>query len=128
MKASPTAMLVILDGWGCQEGNGANAVRLAQTPNFNRLWETCPHSHLVTHGRQVGLPDGQMGNSEVGHLTIGSGRVVSQSLPRVSDAAESGDLAERLHRAGVLGVLKGNGGRLHLIGLASKGGVHSHID
>src|SRR6186713_1548192 len=85
-------MLVILDGWGWREESADNAVRLGKTPNFTRLWETCPHAFLRTSGKDVGLPDGQMGNSEVGHLNIGAGRVVMQELPRISEAIADGSL------------------------------------
>jgi 2,3-bisphosphoglycerate-independent phosphoglycerate mutase len=119
-------MLVILDGWGWREESADNAVRQARTPSFDRLWATCPHSLLHTSGRDVGLPPGQMGNSEVGHLNIGAGRLVLQDLPRISDSIDSGeidsapawlDLVERLRRSG---------GVCHLLGLVSPGGVHSH--
>ena len=81
-------MLVILDGFGWREEAADNAVRQARKPNFDRLWQSCPHAFLHTSGRDVGLPDGQMGNSEVGHLNIGAGRVVMQELPRISQAVE----------------------------------------
>ena len=83
-------MLAILDGWGWREDAADNAVRLARTPTFTKLWETCPHALLNTSGKDVGLPDGQMGNSEVGHLNIGAGRVVLQDLPRINQAVDNG--------------------------------------
>src|ERR1700704_4733039 len=83
-------MLVVLDGWGWREEAADNAVRQAKTPTFDRLWTTGPPGCLRTSGRDVGLPDGQMGNSEVGHLNIGAGRVVMQDLPRIGDAIASG--------------------------------------
>src|ERR1700712_2324182 len=86
-------MLVVLDGWGWREDPQDNAVRQAKTPNFDRLWASCPHALLRTSGANVGLPDGQMGNSEVGHLNIGAGRVVMQDLPRIGRAIEDGSLA-----------------------------------
>ena len=86
-------MLVILDGFGWREESADNAVRQARKPNFDRLWQTCPHAFLHTSGGDVGLPEGQMGNSEVGHLNIGAGRVVMQELPRISQAAKDGSLA-----------------------------------
>ena len=86
-------MLVILDGFGWREEPADNAVRLAHTPMFDRLWETCPHAFLRTSGLDVGLPAGQMGNSEVGHMNIGAGRVVMQDLPRISAAVEDGSIA-----------------------------------
>ena len=93
MPTPRPVMLVILDGFGWREETADNAVRLARTPTFNRLWSTCPHALLHTSGLDVGLPDGQMGNSEVGHMNIGAGRVVMQELPRISLAAADGSLA-----------------------------------
>ncbi len=120
--------LVILDGWGCAPPAPGNAVELADTPVFDRLWAEYPHSRLKASGEAVGLPPGQMGNSEVGHLTIGSGRVLFQDLMRVNVAIESGELfvnpvlVEAFERA------KERGTDVHLLGLVSYGGVHSHID
>ena len=88
-------LLLILDGWGQRAETTNNAIALAQTPNWTSLLAECPHTLVETHGRHVGLPDGQMGNSEVGHLNIGAGRVVMQELPRISQAIEDGTLAER---------------------------------
>ena len=94
MPAPPKpVMLVVLDGWGWREEEADNAVRLARTPTFDALWAAGPRAFLRTSGRDVGLPDGQMGNSEVGHLNIGAGRVVMQDLPRIDAAAEDGSLA-----------------------------------
>jgi 2,3-bisphosphoglycerate-independent phosphoglycerate mutase len=121
-------MLVILDGWGWREESADNAVRLGKTPNFTRLWETCPHAFLRTSGKDVGLPDGQMGNSEVGHLNIGAGRVVMQELPRISEAIADGSLARSPLLAELTSALKESGGVCHLMGLVSPGGVHSHQD
>src|SRR5579872_1651544 len=87
-------MLVILDGWGWREEAADNAVRQANTPTFDRLWATCPHAFLSASGKDVGLPAGQIGNSEVGHLNIGAGRVVMQELPRISAAIADGSLAK----------------------------------
>ena len=86
-------MLVILDGWGWREDRADNAVRQARTPGFDALWSACPHAFLRTSGSDVGLPDGQMGNSEVGHLNIGAGRVVMQDLPRIGNAIADGSIA-----------------------------------
>src|SRR5271165_2072723 len=83
-------MLVVMDGWGWREEEADNAVRLARTPTFDRLWATCPHAFLRTSGLDVGLPPGQMGNSEVGHLNIGAGRVVMQDLQRINDVMADG--------------------------------------
>ena len=116
--------LVILDGWGCAPAGPGNAVELAETPNFDRLWRTFPHTTLEASGAAVGLPPGQMGNSEVGHLTIGSGRVLFQDLMRVNKAIEDGSLFENP----ALTAAFERGERVHLLGLVSHGGVHSHID
>ena len=121
-------MLVILDGWGWREDPADNAIRLAKTPNFDRLWTSCPHALLRTSGLNVGLPDGQMGNSEVGHLNIGAGRVVMQDLPRIGLAIEDGSLAKNPVLTDLIGRLKATGGTCHLFGLISPGGVHSHQD
>ncbi|MXP65649.1 2,3-bisphosphoglycerate-independent phosphoglycerate mutase [Roseomonas sp. M0104] len=121
-------MLVILDGWGWREEQADNAVRQARTPNFNRLWAECPHSFLHTSGGDVGLPPGQMGNSEVGHLNLGAGRVVMQDLPRISAAVADGSIARLPAVTGLIARLKASGGTLHLMGLLSPGGVHSHQD
>jgi 2,3-bisphosphoglycerate-independent phosphoglycerate mutase len=121
-------MLVILDGFGWREESADNAVRQARKQNFDRLWQGCPHAFLHTSGRDVGLPDGQMGNSEVGHLNIGAGRVVMQELPRISDAAANGNLARAPALLELIEKLKASGGTCHLMGLMSPGGVHSHQD
>src|SRR5260370_27811119 len=86
MQKRRPVMLVVLDGWGWREETADNAIRQARTPNFDRLWASCPHAFLHTSGKDVGLPPGQMGNSEVGHLNIGAGRLVMQDLPRITDA------------------------------------------
>jgi len=127
-QAIRPVMLVILDGFGWREQAADNAVRLARTPNFAQFWQTCPHAFLHTSGRDVGLPDGQMGNSEVGHLNIGAGRVVPQELVRIGDAAADGSIARVPALTGLIGKLKASGGTCHLIGLVSPGGVHSHED
>jgi 2,3-bisphosphoglycerate-independent phosphoglycerate mutase len=121
-------MLVILDGFGWREDSADNAVRLAKTPTFTRLWETCPHAFLHTSGRDVGLPDGQMGNSEVGHLNIGAGRVVKQELVRIGDAVHDGSIAQTQAFTALIAALKASNGTCHLMGLVSPGGVHSHQD
>jgi 2,3-bisphosphoglycerate-independent phosphoglycerate mutase len=121
-------MLVILDGFGWREDDADNAVRLARTPNFTNLWETCPHAFLDTSGRAVGLPDGQMGNSEVGHLNIGAGRVVKQELVRIGDACADGSIADAPAFRDLVATLRQSGGTCHLMGLVSPGGVHSHQD
>src|ERR1700742_4057785 len=121
-------MLVILDGFGWREASEDNAVRLARTPNFTQLWQSCPHAFLRTSGRDVGLPDGQMGNSEVGHMNIGAGRVVMQELPRINRAIADFSLARSPVIAKLVETLRASGGACHLIGLISNGGVHSHQD
>jgi 2,3-bisphosphoglycerate-independent phosphoglycerate mutase len=121
-------MLVVLDGWGWREETADNAVRQARTPTFERLWSAGPRAFLRTSGRDVGLPEGQMGNSEVGHLNIGAGRVVTQDLPRISDAIASGEVARAPALLDLARKLQQSGGTCHLIGLVSPGGVHSHQD
>jgi 2,3-bisphosphoglycerate-independent phosphoglycerate mutase len=121
-------MLVVLDGWGCRTERADNAVRLAHTPMFDDLWQTCPHALLRTSGLDVGLPEGQMGNSEVGHLNIGAGRVVMQDLPRISTTIAEGRLGPLPELTALIGKVKQTGGTCHLIGLVSNGGVHSHQD
>jgi 2,3-bisphosphoglycerate-independent phosphoglycerate mutase len=116
--------LVILDGWGCAPPGPGNAVELADTPVFDRLWRTYPHTTVKASGEAVGLPPGQMGNSEVGHLTIGSGRVLFQDLMRVNFAIEDGSFFENE----ALRSAFERGNQVHLLGLVSHGGVHSHID
>jgi len=128
MQKRRPVMLVVLDGWGWREDPADNAVRQAHTPNFDRLWATCPHALLRTSGRDVGLPDGQMGNSEVGHLNIGAGRVVMQELPRIGDAIESGEIEKAPALVDLMARLRQSGGTCHLMGLVSPGGVHSHQD
>jgi len=128
MQKRRPVMLAILDGWGWREDSADNAVRQAKTPNFDRLWNTGPRAFLRTSGRDVGLPDGQMGNSEVGHLNIGAGRVVMQDLPRISDAIASGEIKSAKALGALVQALKQSGGTCHLLGLVSPGGVHSHQD
>jgi 2,3-bisphosphoglycerate-independent phosphoglycerate mutase len=120
----PLVTLVILDGWGCAPAGPGNAVELAETPVFDRLWREFPHTTIEASGEAAGLPRGQMGNSEVGHLTIGSGRRLYQDLMRVNKSIEDGSFFENP-------VLRGafeRGKRVHLLGLVSHGGVHSHIE
>ncbi|MBB4187685.1 2,3-bisphosphoglycerate-independent phosphoglycerate mutase [Sinorhizobium terangae] len=126
-KKKPT-VLMIMDGWGWREETEGNAVLLAKTPNFDRLWATCPHAFLTTHGPAVGLPQGQMGNSEVGHLNIGAGRIVMQELPRIDAAIADGTLRNLLAESRLPDKLKRTGGACHILGLISPGGVHSHMD
>ena len=128
MQKRRPVMLVVLDGFGWREESADNAVRQAKTPTFDRLWNAGPHAFLNTSGRDVGLPPGQMGNSEVGHLNIGAGRVVMQDLPRISDAVASGEIKNAPALKGLIEAMKKSGGTCHLIGLVSPGGVHSHQD
>ncbi len=123
-RAYPLVALVILDGWGIAPPGPGNAIELADTPVFDRLWREYPHARLVASGEAVGLPDGQMGNSEVGHLTIGSGRILDQDLQRVNRAIRDGSLFENE----ALRAAFERGENVHLLGLVSYGGVHSHID
>jgi 2,3-bisphosphoglycerate-independent phosphoglycerate mutase len=120
--------LVILDGWGLAPPGPGNAVELADTPVFDALWARHPHATLAASGEAVGLPPGQMGNSEVGHLTIGSGRVLFQDLMRVNVAIRNGSLYENPALVSAFQRAHDRGGDVHLLGLVSHGGVHSHID
>lgn len=122
--SSPVA-LVILDGWGIAPRSDANAVLLAETPNFDRLWKRYPHTLLSASGEDVGLPPGIMGNSEVGHLNLGAGRVVRQEVSRINEAIDSGGFFENAAFIELLERLRETGGRLHLLGLTSDGLVHS---
>ena len=121
-------MLLILDGWGYGQKEEADAIANASTPVMDSLKKTYPNSTLVTHGEQVGLPDGQMGNSEVGHLNIGAGRIVYQELLRINNAIRSGELQQHPVLLEALQHAKVNDKQVHFIGLVSDGGVHSHID
>lgn len=121
-------MLMILDGFGIAPKSEGNAVSLAKKPNFDRLIEKYPNSQLQASGLEVGLPEGQMGNSEVGHLNIGSGRIVYQELTRITKAIADGDFFENEALKIAMDNAKKNGAALHLMGLLSDGGVHSHID
>ena len=121
-------VLVVLDGWGYRPEREGNAVLLADTPNWDRLWAGTPRTLLDASGLAVGLPEGQMGNSEVGHMNLGAGRVVMQDLVRISESVKSGDFYRNdVFRAACAGVKK-NGGTLHLVGLIGDGGVHAHQD
>jgi 2,3-bisphosphoglycerate-independent phosphoglycerate mutase len=120
------AALVILDGWGLGDGGDGDAVSTAETPVFDRLRESGAFGTLETHGRRVGLPDGQMGNSEVGHLNIGAGRVVKQDSTRVTDDIAAGVFADNEAIGGAFAYADANGGSVHFVGLVSDGGVHSY--
>ncbi len=125
MAKKPT-MLIILDGWGIGKDYPGNAIKLANTPNFDELIEEYPHSSLDASGLAVGLPVGQMGNSEVGHLNIGAGRVIYQELPRITREIETGNFFKNEDFLAAIENCKTNNSKLHLIGLVSDGGVHSH--
>ncbi len=121
---APRACLIVLDGWGLAEPGPGNAVSLAHTPVFDELWEAYPHTSLTAWGRAVGLPEGQMGNSEVGHLNLGAGAVVRQDLVRIDDAIADGSLAQNE----TLRSAFSDAPRVHLLGLVSDGGVHSSLE
>jgi 2,3-bisphosphoglycerate-independent phosphoglycerate mutase len=120
-------MLVILDGWGLAPASATNAVSVAATPNFDLLWSNYPHTKLIASGEGVGLPVGQMGNSEVGHLNIGAGRVVLQDLPRITKSIKDGSFFKNQVLAETFEYAKKNNKPVHMMGLLSDGGVHSHI-
>jgi 2,3-bisphosphoglycerate-independent phosphoglycerate mutase len=122
---APAVCLVVLDGWGLAPAGPGNAVSLAATPVFEELWAHYPHTQLTACGRAVGLPDGQMGNSEVGHLNLGAGAVVRQDLTRIDDAIADGSFAGN---AVLREAMTNTQGRVHLIGLVSDGGVHSDLN
>ena len=120
-------VLVILDGWGYREQSQANAIAIAKTPVMSSLMQVYPNVLIQASGKAVGLPEGQMGNSEVGHLNIGAGRVVPQELVRISDAVEDGSILQNAALVGVCQKVQTGSGKLHLMGLCSLGGVHSHL-
>src|SRR5579871_5840086 len=127
-KRPRPAVLCILDGWGWRTETQDNAIAAAKVPNYLRLLAECPHALLATSGRAVGLPAGQMGNSEVGHMNIGAGRIVAQDLPRIDVAIEDGSLGARPVLRDLIAKTQGTKGAVHLMGLLSPGGVHSHQD
>lgn len=126
-RPKPVA-LIILDGFGLRDDVTGNAVAQANKPNYDRYWAQYPHTTLTACGEAVGLPEGQMGNSEVGHLNIGAGRIVYQDLTRISKSIRDGEFFENETILGAIRNAKENGKKLHLYGLLSDGGVHSHID
>lgn len=119
-------VLCVLDGWGHRDDETENAITPANTPNFQRLWAKSPHTYIDTSGVDVGLPQGQMGNSEVGHMNLGAGRIVNQDIRRIDAAIEDGSLATNTDLIRYMGDLNTSGGTCHLLGLLSPGGVHSH--
>src|SRR5258705_3057489 len=121
-------LLMILDGWGIAKNTNVSAIDAAKTPYINSLYKIYPHSKLQASGLAVGLPDGQMGNSEVGHMNIGAGRVVYQDLIKVNKAMEEKELDKNQVLLDALSYAKANNKPVHLIGLVSDGGVHSHVE
>ncbi len=119
-------VLLILDGWGYSESTEYNAIYQATTPNWDQMWANNPHTLIGTSGSKVGLPDGQMGNSEVGHLNIGAGRIVYQDLTRVSIAIKDGSFFSNSALVGAVDAARSKDGAVHILGLLSPGGVHSH--
>ena len=127
VRQSPV-VLAILDGWGYREETSDNAIKNANTPIMDSLWHAYPHTLISASGADVGLPDGQMGNSEVGHLTIGSGRIIQQELVRITNVVNNNQLNQVYELNKLANSLKKNNSTLHITGLCSDGGVHSHID
>ena len=128
MTAPKPVVLCIMDGWGLRAETANNAVALANTPTYDAIMADCPNASLKTCGLDVGLPDGQMGNSEVGHMNIGAGRVVSMDLGQIDLAIENGEFAANPALAEFIATLKKSGGTAHLMGLVSDGGVHGHLN
>lgn len=123
-----TLLLAILDGWGYREASPTNAITVANTPNMDRWMSEYPFTTLIAHNGMVGLPEGQMGNSEVGHLNIGAGRIVYQDYTRINKAISDGEFFSNSSLCSIMDKVKEQGSSLHLFGLVSDGGVHSHID
>lgn len=121
-------ILIILDGWGLAASWGGNAISLARLPNFNNLWQKMPHSVLKASGQEVGLPGHEMGNSEVGHLNLGAGRIVRQDSSRINETIENGSFFQNEVLKKAIAHAKQNNSKLHLMGLVSDGGIHSHIN
>ena len=121
-------VLTIMDGFGFNDNNDVNAIYAAKTPNLDKIFASCPTTQIGASGMDVGLPDGQMGNSEVGHTNIGAGRVVYQELTRITKSAKDGDMKQNEALVAAINNVKKNGSALHLMGLLSDGGVHSHIE
>jgi len=128
MKIPKPVVLCILDGWGLRTESTGNAPVLAYTPTYDHIMATCPNATLITHGPDVGLPQGQMGNSEVGHTNIGAGRVVAMDLGQIDLAIEDGSFFRNAQLSEWIGAIKQRGGRAHLMGVVSDGGVHAHIN
>lgn len=128
MAAPKPVVLCILDGWGIGPTDEGNAPALANTPNFDQIMSDCPNAQLLTHGPDVGLPSGQMGNSEVGHTNIGAGRVVAMDLGQIDLAIEDGSFPQAQAFRDFVSTLKETGGWAHLLGVVSDGGVHGHLN
>lgn len=128
MSTPKPVVLCILDGWGLSDTTEGNAPVLAETPNFDAMMQGCPNATLITHGPDVGLPSGQMGNSEVGHTNIGAGRVVAMDLGQIDLAIEDGSFYENAEIVAFAEKLKSTGGTAHLMGVVSDGGVHGHLN
>lgn len=126
--STSTNVLIVLDGWGYSENPENNAIAIASTPVWDELWAHCPRTLISGSGHDVGLPDGQMGNSEVGHMNLGAGRIIDQDFTRISKAIEDGSFNANPVLQELTSTLKDNGGALHVFGLLSPGGVHSHED
>src|SRR5690349_24464238 len=120
-------LLIIMDGWGLGKVPGSDAIQHAKVPFVSSLYNKYPHSTLITCGEAVGLPEGQMGNSEVGHLNLGAGRIVYQELQRINLAVRDGSFSKNGSLLASFRFAKSNNKPLHLLGLVSNGGVHSHI-
>ena len=125
MSTSKT-ILIILDGWGHGDKSNSDAIFNAKTPFIDSLYKKYPNSELLTDGEKVGLPEGQMGNSEVGHLNIGAGRIVDQDLVKINKACRDNSISENISLNNSFEYVKKNNSSLHLIGLVSDGGIHSH--
>src|SRR5690606_8067992 len=121
-------ILMILDGWGITQNPAISAIAQADTPFMDSLYKKYPHAQLLTHGMNVGLPEGQMGNSEVGHMNLGAGRIIYQDLAKINMAVENGTLKNEPELQRAFEYAKWNHKKVHFIGLVSNGGVHSHID
>src|SRR5437868_400304 len=125
-RGKKPVVLVVLDGWGYREEREGNAIALAQTPNWTRLWNRAPRTLLDASGLAVGLPEGQMGNSEVGHLNLGAGRVVMQDLVRIGESIRDGGFFRNAALVEACDSVVRSGGTLHLMGLLGTGGVHAY--
>src|SRR6188768_2636987 len=126
--AAKKIVLIIMDGWGLGKVASADAIQNAKTPFVSSLYSKYPNTTLITCGEPVGLPDGQMGNSEVGHLNLGAGRIVYQELQRINAAVRDGSFAKNAVLLKAIHLAKNRNKPLHILGLVSNGGVHSHID